>query len=555
MSIKTKLAMILEAKGAKKAAAEIDTVDGSVKKLDSSARKSGSSTGRVAAGWKKLGVAAKTAAVGAGVLAVKLGKDAIDEYREAYKATKQTNAVIAATGGVAKVSANHVGDLAETISNKVGIDDEEIQNGANMLLTFKQIRNEAGKNNAVFDRATAAAIDLSASGFGSIKSASTMLGKALQDPQRGMTALTRVGVTFTDAQRKQVEGMIKAGDTLGAQKVILAEVESQVKGTAAAQADPIDRLTVAWANLLESAGTKFAPVFEKVVTFATGQLIPALVQIGGWLDRNRGVIGPLVGVLAAMVGVWKVFTVAMAIFNAVAAANPLVLWAVAIAGIVVLVVAAYRRFEGFRNVVNAVGNAFIWVGRQLVTAGKTIGSVISSVVGFVRNHWKTLLVILTGPIGIAVVLIRKHFSRIVEFAKALPGRVGRLLSGMWDGLKNGFKGAINWIIRKWNSFELSIGPISLPGLPDIPRVSFSTPNIPLLASGGEVRGHGSRWISGEAGPELGEVTPSGVRITPLGGDASGAEAVIHLSVNLDGRKVGEGIRRVALRDMLATSPT
>ena len=121
----------------------------------------------------------------------------VAEARESEKVGKTTAQIIKSTGGAAKVSAGQVGDLAEALSEKAGVDDEVIQTGANLLLTFKNVRNEAGDGAKVFDRATAAAVDLSAAGFGSVDGAAKMLGKALNDPLKGISALSRAGVTFT----------------------------------------------------------------------------------------------------------------------------------------------------------------------------------------------------------------------------------------------------------------------------------------------------------------------------------------------------------------------
>jgi hypothetical protein len=552
MGVSTKLSMILTAKGAKRVAADIDNVDGKIKKIDKSSKATEKSSAKVAGRWKQLGAAGKVGAAGAAALGLKLGKDALAEYREAYKVGKQTNAVIEATGGVAGLSAKHVGDLAESISNKTAVDDEEIQKASNMLLTFKQIRNEAGKNNAVFDRATAAAVDLSASGFGSIKSASVMLGKALNDPLKGMTALGKSGVTFTAGQKKQVEAMVKAGDLLGAQKVIMKEVEGQVKGSADAQADPLDRLNTRWNNILETAGTKLMPALTALTGFILNTLLPGIGNVTKFIQKNKDVIIPLVAVVGSMIAAWKIYTTIMRIaaavqlaFNTVMALNPIGLVVIAVVGLIAALIIAYKRVGWFRAGVQAVGRAVVGAFNWVVTA-------VKKVLAFIGKHWKTILMILTGPLGAAVILIASNFNKIVRFAKSLPGRVGRALSGLWDGIKNTFKGAINWIIRKWNSFSLSIGPIKIPAAPDIPKVSVNTPNIPLFAAGGEAKGVGARWISGEDGPEIGEVTSSGVRITPLGdGGGSSPELVIQMDVNLDGRKVGTGLRRVALRDLLA----
>ena len=99
---------------------------------------------------------------------------AVDEAREAQKVSAITNQIVKATGGASKITAKQVGDLAEAISRKTGVDDEAIQSSANLLLTFKQVRNEAGKGNDIFSRATAAAQDMAAAGFGDANSAAKM---------------------------------------------------------------------------------------------------------------------------------------------------------------------------------------------------------------------------------------------------------------------------------------------------------------------------------------------------------------------------------------------
>jgi len=220
-------------------------------------------------------LAAGATAVFAGAKVVDLFGDMISEGRESAKVGRITENAIRATGGAANTTAADIGNLSTALSNKAGIDDEVIQTGANLLLTFKQVRNEVGKGNDVFDRAVSDATDLSVQ-FGSVDSASKMLGKALNDPVKGMSALSRAGVTFTDQQKAQAKAMVGANDVLGAQKIILGEVESQVGGAAAAAADPIDRLKVAWGNLLELGGTKILPWIDDVAEGLVDKLPGAL---------------------------------------------------------------------------------------------------------------------------------------------------------------------------------------------------------------------------------------------------------------------------------------
>lgn len=188
-----------------------------------------------------------------------------DEARESQKVNAITNQMIAQTGGVAKASADEIGKLAQSISAKTGIDDEAIQASANMLLAFTAVRNEAGKGNDVFNRATAAAQDLAAAGFGEAEGATKALGKALNDPIKGLGALGKMGITFTDQQKEQIKTLVESGKQLDAQRLIMDAVEGRVGGVAAASATAGERFTMQMNNLKENIGTAFMPVLDAVM--------------------------------------------------------------------------------------------------------------------------------------------------------------------------------------------------------------------------------------------------------------------------------------------------
>lgn len=225
--------------------------------------------------------------------------DSIAEAREAQKVGAVTEQIIKATGGAAKVTAGQVGDLATAISLKTGVDDEAIQTGANLLLTFKKVRNEVGAGNQIFDRATAAALDLSKAGFGSMDSASKMLGKALNDPVQGITALSRAGVTFTEQQKEQIKTLARSGKTLEAQKLILAEVESQVGGTAAASATAGEKMAVAWGNVQEKVGEKLLPILDKAAGFVTEKILPAVTKFVDAVSDPNSDAGATIGKISS----------------------------------------------------------------------------------------------------------------------------------------------------------------------------------------------------------------------------------------------------------------
>lgn len=361
--------------------------------------------------------------------AVDFFKDANAEAREAQKVGALTTQIIKSTGGAAKVTAGQVGDLAASISNKTGVDDEAIQSGANLLLTFKNVRNEIGKGNQVFDRATKAAADLSAAGFGDLNGASKQLGKALNDPVKGMTALSRSGVTFTKQQEKQVKALVKSGDVLGAQKIILGEVEGQVGGAAEASATAGDKAAVAFGNLKEQIGTALLPVVDKVANAITSDVVPAISNfvsemqsgegaggkfadvmgdvfdalktaggaikdVAGFINEHRTAAASLLVVMGSLVAVTKVHATVLAVqaagglmamikglpivtsltktwaavqwvMNAALTANPIGIVVVAIAALAAGLVMAYKKSETFRDIVNGAFDAIAAAAKWL----------------------------------------------------------------------------------------------------------------------------------------------------------------------------------------------
>lgn len=100
--------------------------------------------------------------------------------------------------------------------------------------------------------------------------------------------------------------------------------------------------------------------------------------------------------------------------------------------------------------------------------------------------WATVTNTLTGKkdeiVGTA--------GELVRFFQDMPARVRNAVAGIWDPLKDTFKGALNWIIDAWNNFNISMK------VPDhIPWIggkgfTIETPNINPLAAGGPVSGPG-----------------------------------------------------------------
>jgi SLT domain-containing protein/murein DD-endopeptidase MepM/ murein hydrolase activator NlpD len=340
-------------------------------------------------------------------------KEAYAEARESQKVGAQTAAVIKSTGGAAKITAKQVGDLATSISNKTGIDDENIQTGENMLLTFKNLRNEAGKGNDIFNQSTQIMTDMSVATGKDMTGSAVMLGKALNDPTKGISALSRVGVTFTEQQKKQIKAMQASGDTMGAQKIILKELKSEFGGSAAAQATAGEKLTTVWKNFQEEIGTAFLPVVDKVMNILSQKLLPQLSKLFEFMVKHQKTVLIIAGAIGAIALAMKAASVATEafstatklaaaaqwLFNAAMDANPIGLIILALAALAVGLVVAYKKSETFRKFVNAMwagvttaAKAFIAFFSKTVPAAfqKTWNAVTSGTKAFLGFFTKTI---------------------------------------------------------------------------------------------------------------------------------------------------------------------
>lgn len=209
---------------------------GDSKSLERSFAQSTTASKKFAVG---LGTVAKTALAFGGVVgAINLVSDAlhsgIEEFSQSQKIAAQTNAAIKSTGAVANVTASHINALSLALSNLSGVDDEVVKAGENVLLSFTAIRNQAGKNNDIFDQATRAAVNFAVRTGRDVPTAALVLGKALQDPVKRLAGLARAGIVFTDSQTKLIKKLQESGKLLGAQKILLGEIEKRFGGAAQA---------------------------------------------------------------------------------------------------------------------------------------------------------------------------------------------------------------------------------------------------------------------------------------------------------------------------------
>jgi hypothetical protein len=487
-------------------------------------------------------------ALGGIALAAKAGLEGVMADDEALANLQST---ITSTGNAANITSESFFAYANELQKVTGTGADQITQGAALLATFKNVRNEVGAGNQVFNRATKAALDLSKKGFGDLSGSNKMLGKALNDPIKGITALGRAGVTFTDEQKATIRTLQESGRTLDAQKIILKEVEDQVGGTAesfgATTRGKIERSKRAFEEMQKTLARALLPVLEGAA---------ALFQkLSGFIERNEGVAKILIGAVAGLAagililnGIMKIAGATMAIVRAAQLAlnlamtmNPIGLIVVAIGLLVGALILAYKNSETFRNILDKV----FGVVKKVVDFLRPIGAAYFDGLKLAFNAIKTVL---SGYAAI-VMGVFDAFKAVYDFLKPITSKA-------FDGIKLAFnviKQPVDLLItalRKAKElFEWFTSPFVSGKTPTVQVNPFTVggsrapKSVPRMAAGGIVRSPTLALI-GEAGPEA---------VVPLSGRNAGMGMTINVQAGLVanpdqiGQQIIEAIQRAQRR--------
>lgn len=239
---------------------------------------------------------------------VALGATSAQAAIESREAMAQVESALASMGDAAGRTLPQLQEQAAALQKLSTFDDDDILKSVTAnLLTFGNVSGDA------FDRAQLAAVNLSARLGQDLQSSAIQLGKALNDPIKGVTALSRAGVSFTADQKAMIAAMVEAGNTAGAQSLILDELEKQYGGAAKAArdaapgSDQIDK----WREVQERIGElvlvmgeRLLPVVDKILK-AFLSLSPEMQTAVVGFAAVAAAIGPVafgIGTLMSGVG-------------------------------------------------------------------------------------------------------------------------------------------------------------------------------------------------------------------------------------------------------------
>tara|TARA_R110000822_G_scaffold36003_2_gene101514 strand:- start:69 stop:1520 length:1452 start_codon:yes stop_codon:yes gene_type:complete len=322
------------------------------------------------------------------------------------------------------------------------------------------------------------AIDVSAATGKDLTAVTDALAKAYAGNMRGLQTLS-----------PELKLMIKDGADL---QEVMGVLNTNFGGAGEAAANTaaggMKKLGIAFGETKESIGAAFLPIFEK--------LLPVVEKFAAWAERNP----TLLAAVTAAIGILAISILAV---NAAMMLNPAIAITAGIVALGVAIFVAYKKFEGFRNVVDTVFNG------------------IKAAINFGKEAWKSYVAYVDYVLDIATKVFQFFRNDVWTVIKQIVTGVKSIMEGVVDALIAPFKAAFNGIARAWNN---TIGKFSftVPSwVPGIGGSGFSMPDIPYLADGGIVTGPTLAMI-GEKGPEA---------VIPLTGRNAGAGGTTYVTIN------------------------
>ena len=464
--------------------------------------------------FAKIGAAAFAAA---GAAAVVMGAKLIKAGEAAATANariEQISKSMGLFGDQASVVSDRLVKLAEKTALQVGVDQNIIKSTQAKLLTFAELAKTADTAGGSFDRATKAALDLAAAGFGEASQNAVQLGKALQDPIKGITALARSGVTFTEAEKDRIRTLVESNKIGEAQALILEAIEKQVGGTAEATANASDKIRVALSQVFERLGQTLLPLFERFSVFLIETVFPTIEElanrvmphlsaafeaVGGFIqDRIVPIIQDFL--IPAFLRIREVFL--ESIVPAIKMiAVPIFEGLVRIFDLVVTKVRENRAqfsqyFEALRGVWQFIRDK---VAPVLAVTLRAAFEIAAKAIGFLLDGFFKILPIFTSVVNGVVRIASRMVDVIV-------------------GMVNGVISAVNLLVRGFNALPsvLRFGV----ELSEIPKISLTGTSAVGGAIGGDSSGPSYGMFPG-AGTVVSPIVTGGITGGGVGDDGGG----------------------------------
>ncbi|HKY66047.1 MAG TPA: hypothetical protein VJM49_06740 [Acidimicrobiales bacterium] len=521
-------------------------------------------------------------------------------------AVQQVVAFGKASVDAAMADAEAQNKLATTIRNVTGATDAQI--AAN-----EEFISGLSKQTALADDDLRPAMDNLVRGFGDVESAQKALAlatdvsagtgkdlntvtEAMMKAANGQTgALGRLGIAT-----KNADGSAKSLDE------IMASMSDTFAGQASESADTaagrMRNAKIQFGEFQEEIGAALIPILTTLASIFIDTLLPAMKSVFGWIGDNADVFAAL-GIAIGVVGTAIFITLIPSLVAAIpvmwgfvtaqlALAAP---WIGLIAVIALVTAAIWVLWNNWDTILNALKAAVDWVWQAIQTAWDAVVNatkaafdwvlgIIQGVFNWIKDNWPLLLAIITGPIGMAVLLVVRNWDTIknavstaIDFIAGVMGTVFNIITTpfrlawdsirtVWDWIKGAAQNAYDFMVGvfrglgdaitapiriAWNAlasvWNSTVGQVSVK-IPDfVPGLGgkgFDVPDLPRLATGGVLTSP-TLFLGGEAGTEI--VAPEAMLRAIMREEGGGDNYTLQIYPRTaDASDIAYGFRRLEL---------
>lgn len=361
---------------------------------------------------------------------VAFGASSVKSAMEAENAIADLEAVLKSTGGAAGMTLDELTKNAAALQKVTKFSEETTMSAQGMLLTFTNI----GKD--IFPMATEAALDM-AQKFGMDASqAAITLGKALNDPISGVTALRRIGVMLTDEQERQIKSFMDVGDVASAQKIIMNELAVEIGGVARAAGETTSGKFAILMNQFDDMKEQIGAALIPTLINLANAVLPLIEKFSALSPEAQNTIIAIAGIVAAA---GPVVTVIGTITSAIGTLTPV--------------------FSGLFTFITATAIPAIAAFITANIAWLAPLALIAATLYLVHLAFKNNFGGISTTVKQLAFIIKYYFGQIVNWFKKTFPEATKWLKGVRDKfvefinkIKDGWKGLSDWI-SKINPFD------------------------------------------------------------------------------------------------------
>lgn len=214
-----------------------------------------------------------------------------------------------------------------------------------------------------------------------------------------------------------------------------ASAELELKETQSELAEAIEPVNTAFSEFKNKALQALLPIVESLAQkfLEFKQYLEEHPTLAKVLTAAIISLGTAFGILAgalAIQGLIKGVTAAIALLNTTLLANPIVLIVSAVAALVAGFIYLWKNCEGFRN---------FWI-----KLWEGIKNIISTVVDWIKNNWKSLVLFLMNPLAGLFKYFYDNFEGFRNFVDGFVQNIKEFFSNLWNGIKNIFSSVASW---------------------------------------------------------------------------------------------------------------